>query len=81
MPADQHELRRFHDAARANVRAAGLATLGVGFALRDSGTGEVTEVLTAAAGMTLTYLVVLIAVGLSRSERVALATWVRTRTT
>jgi O-antigen/teichoic acid export membrane protein len=59
----------------------GLATLGVGFALRDSGTGEITEVLTAAAGMTLTYVVVLIAVGLSRSERVALATWVRTRTT
>lgn len=59
----------------------GLATLGVGFALRDSGTGEITEVLTAAAGMTLTYVIVLIAVGLSRSERVALATWVRTRTT
>jgi len=31
--------------------------------------------------MALAYLVVLITVGLSRSERVALATWVRTRTT
>jgi peptidoglycan biosynthesis protein MviN/MurJ (putative lipid II flippase) len=57
-----------------------LAALGIGFALRDAGTGEITGVLAAAVGMTLTYVVLLIAVGLSRPEQVALATWIRTRT-
>ena len=57
-----------------------LATLGAGFALRHVETGEFTGVLIPAVGMALAYIVVLVIFGLTRPERVAVTSWIRTRT-
>lgn len=57
-----------------------LAAVAAGLFLRDSGNGNVMKFLVGGLGMTVAYVVALLLVGLSRPERTAVTSWIRTRT-